>query len=65
MAKKTSIYLSDEMERAVAASGRSLIDLVRTGLERQARPDRLADAVDELVRMLREGGCTIVPRDPA
>jgi hypothetical protein len=64
MAKKTSIYLSDEMERAVAASGLSLIDLVRAGLEPLARRDRLADEVGELVRMLREG-CTIVPRDPA
>jgi len=61
MAKKTSIYLSDEMERAVDASGRSLIDLVRAGLEQDARRDRLADSVDELARALREG-CTIVPR---
>ena len=64
MAKKTSIYLSDEMERAVAASGRSLIDLVRAGLEGEARRDRLADEVEKLVRAVRDG-YSFSPRDPA
>lgn len=64
MAKKTSIYLSDEMERAVAVSGRSLIDLVRAGLEQDARRDRLADEVEKLLRAVRDG-YTLVPRDPA
>ena len=34
MAKKTSIYLSDELEQAVEDSGVSLPGLVRRGLER-------------------------------
>ena len=62
MAKKTSIYLSDEMERAVAASGRSLIDLVRAGLEQDARRDRLADEVEKMLRKLADG-YTFTPRD--
>lgn len=62
MAKKTSIYLSDEMERAVAASGRSLIDLVRACLEQDARRDRLADEVEKMLRKLADG-YTFTPRD--
>jgi hypothetical protein len=45
MAKKTSIYLSDEMERAVAESGRSLIELVQAGLGKTRPRDQSAEVV--------------------
>ena len=51
MGKKTSVYLSDELDRAVQASGRNLPDLIRAGLEagERERGDRLADAVERLL----------------
>jgi Arc/MetJ-type ribon-helix-helix transcriptional regulator len=63
--KKTSVYLPDELDRAVRASGRSLPDLIRAGLEagERSRADRLADAAERMLRKLDEG-YELVRRDP-
>ena len=65
MGKKTSIYLPDELDRAIRASGKSIPDLIRLGLEagERARGDRLADGVEKMLRVLQDG-YTLVPRDP-
>jgi hypothetical protein len=63
MPRKTSIYLPDDLAEAIRASGKSIPDLIRLGLaagERE-RSDRLADAVENLTGLLREG-YRIVPR---
>ncbi len=65
MARTTSIYLSDELDRDVRASGKSLPDLVRLGLEHERQRDRLAGAVESLLRQLAEQGYQILaPSDP-
>jgi hypothetical protein len=63
MGKKTSIYLSDDLARAVEASGKTIPALIRLGLEggERARSDRLADQVEKLARALQEGGYRLVP----
>jgi len=57
MGKKTSVYLSDELDAAYRASGKSIPDLIRAGLEagERSRGDRLADAVERLLARLDEG----------
>lgn len=65
MGKKTSVYLPDNLDAAVRASGKSIPDLIRLGLEagERARADRLADSVERLTAAL-ENGYTLVPREP-
>lgn len=60
--RKTSVYLSDDLNRAVEASGRSLPDLIRAGLEagERSREGQLADAVERLLVKLNRG-CTFEP----
>lgn len=67
MGKKTSVYLSDDLDEAVRASGRSIPDLIRLGLEagERARSDRLAGAVEQLTGQLREGYRLVPPADDA
>lgn len=57
MGKKTSVYLPDDLAEAVRASGRSLPDLIRAGLEavERSRDDRLADAVERMLLKLDSG----------
>jgi hypothetical protein len=62
--KKTSVYLPDELDRAVQASGKNLPDLIRAGLEagERERGDRLADVVERLLVKL-DSGYTLEKRD--
>lgn len=64
MGKKTSIYLPDELAEAIRASGKSIPDLIRLGLEagKRGRADRLADEVERMLRMLQDG-YTFIPRE--
>lgn len=57
MPKKTSIYLPDDLVAAISASGRTIPDLIRAGLESAEREQaaRLAAGVEELLAKLREG----------
>lgn len=63
MPRKTSIYLPDELDEAIRASGKSIPDLIRLGLQtgERERGDRLADAVERL--LLKLDGDTFTPRD--
>lgn len=47
--KRTSVYLDDGLAAAVAASGRSMGELVRTGLDRPPAPDGEFARLRELV----------------
>lgn len=58
MSRRTSVYLPDELDEAVRASGKSLPALIKLGLASTAPHDC---AGDRLVRMLREQGYRIVP----
>ena len=70
MGKKTSVYLSDDLAEAIRASGQSIPDLIRLGLQAAelARANRLADAVEQLAGQaekltgLLQEGYRIVPR---
>jgi hypothetical protein len=55
--KKTSVYLPGELAEAIRASGKSIPDLIRAGLEagERSRSDRLADAAERMLRKLDEG----------
>ena len=63
MGKKTSVYLPDELAEAIRASGKSIPDLIRLGLQAgdRARGDRLADAVERMLLKLQDG-YTFTPR---
>jgi len=50
--KKTSVYLPDELDRAIRASGKSIPDLIRAGLEAGER-DRLTLALEQAEKTLR------------
>jgi predicted transcriptional regulator len=71
MPKNTTIELPDDLAEAVTASGRSLPELIRAGLEAgQAGPaaDKgeeawLAGVVAELINKLNDG-YVLVPRKP-
>ena len=67
MPRKTSIYLPDDLDAAIRASGRSIPDLIRLGLEARERPrsDRLAGAVEELTAALASGYRLVPPADDA
>jgi hypothetical protein len=66
MAKKTSVYLSDEMEQAVAESGHSLVELVQLGLGKTKPRDQLGEVVHAAKVLTRiadrlAGGWRLVP----
>jgi hypothetical protein len=65
MPRKTSIYLPDELDEAIRASGKSIPDLIRLGLQagERSRGDRLADAVERMLLKLQDG-YSFVPREP-
>jgi hypothetical protein len=62
MSRRTSVWLNDEMDEAVRASGLSVPELIRRGLEsiRLAGQDHEC-AGDELARLLRDQGYRILP----
>jgi hypothetical protein len=60
MSRRTSVWLNDELDEAVRASGKSLPDLIRAGLESTA-PHECAG--DRLVRLLKDQGYRIVAPD--
>jgi hypothetical protein len=66
MPNNTSVYLSDDLLAAISASGRSIPDLIRAGLEagpgeRREEEVWLAGIVAELVNKLNDG-YVLVPR---
>jgi len=61
MARTTSVYLSDELDAAVRASGRTVPELVRLGLENERNRDRLADQVERLTDALARGYRLVPP----
>jgi hypothetical protein len=62
MSRRTSVYLPDELDAAVRASGKSVPELIRAGLASLNPPTVPHDcAGDRLVRLLREQGYRIVP----
>jgi hypothetical protein len=63
MGKKTSIYLPDSLDEAIRASGQTIPDLIRIGLEagQRTRADRLAETVERLLVKLDSGYTFVAP----
>jgi hypothetical protein len=71
MPNNTSVHLSDDLLAAISASGRSIPDLIRAGLEAEPSGQEdereqevwLAGVVAELINKLNDG-YVLVPRKP-
>ena len=67
MPNETIIELPDDLEAAITASGRTIPDLIRAGLQAEERGQEevwLAGLVAELIGKLNDG-YVLVPRKPA
>jgi hypothetical protein len=66
MPNETSVELPDELLTAISASGRSIPDLIRAGLEAERRAQEeiwLAGLVADLIGKLNDG-YVLAPRKP-
>jgi hypothetical protein len=63
MGKKTSVYLTDQMQEKLASSGRSLPEVIRTGLG--MTPSSAVPSRADLIAALREVVRESIAQDPA